>query len=453
MISVNPATNDIIHEHAQYSSAKVQDIIDAVDMEWQSWKNTSFAERSACMKKAADILLGKRDEYAGIITAEMGKVIRESRAEIEKCAMGCNYYADHAEKILRDDVIETPFSKSFVTYQPIGAVLVVMPWNFPFWQVFRFIAPGLMAGNAAVLKHASNVMGCALKIEEILQQAGFPKNLFRALVISSGQVDEVIRHPAIKAVTLTGSEQAGSNVAASAGKALKKSVLELGGSDPFVVLEDADLASCARSAVTSRNMNAGQVCISAKRFILVESIAEEFEKIQKEVTESLLVGDPSDESTQVAPMARPDLLDQLHAQVEKSVELGARLVTGGKRLDRPGNYYAPTILSNVKKGMPVYEQETFGPVAANIVVKDEAQAVRVANDTTFGLGASVWSKDVNRAERIARRIDSGMVYVNCMVSSLPQMPFGGTKRSGFGRELSDFGIKEFVNIKSICIQD
>ncbi len=453
MKSINPANGELIKEYPEYSPEEVKRIIDDVHEEWLSWKTTSFEERAALMHKASDILLAERDECASVITAEMGKVINESRAEVEKSALGCRFYADNAERILKDEVIKTDFSKSFVSFHPIGPVLVVMPWNFPFWQVFRFIAPGLMAGNAGVLKHASNVMGCALKIEEVLIKAGFPKNLFRTLLIGSGQVADVIENPKIKAVTLTGSEPAGSKVAEKAGKELKKTVLELGGSDPYVVLDDADLEQCAKTAAISRNLNCGQVCIAAKRFIIVESVAEKFQALQKKATEELVIGDPADESTQLAPMSRPDLMDELHEQVEKSVSMGAKVLTGGKRLDRPGNYYAPTILADVKKGMPAYDEETFGPVAANIIVKNEAEAIAVANDTPFGLGASVWTRDLKKGERVAREIDSGMVFVNHMTASTPAMPFGGTKRSGYGRELSDYGIKEFVNIKSICIQD
>jgi succinate-semialdehyde dehydrogenase/glutarate-semialdehyde dehydrogenase len=453
MKSINPANGELIKEYQEYSPEEVKRIIDDVHNEWLSWKASSFKERASLMHKASDVLLAERDECASIITAEMGKVITESRAEVEKSALGCRFYADNAERILQDKTIETDFAKSFVSYHPIGPVLVVMPWNFPFWQVFRFIAPGLMAGNAGVLKHASNVMGCALKIEEVLIKAGFPKNLFRSLVIGSSQVADIIGNPKIKAATLTGSEPAGSKVAERAGKELKKTVLELGGSDPYVVLDDADLELCAKTAALSRNLNCGQVCIAAKRFIIVESVAERFQNLQKKATEELVIGDPADESTQLAPMSRPDLMDELHEQVEKSISMGAQLVTGGSRLDRPGNYYAPTILANVKKGMPAYDEETFGPVAANIIVKDETEAIAVANDTPFGLGASVWTRDLKRGERVAREIDSGMVFVNHMTASTPAMPFGGTKRSGYGRELSDYGIKEFVNIKSICIQE
>ncbi len=451
MKSINPATNEIIKDYPDHTPSEVHDILRAVESGWEFWQTTPFARRSNCMRSAADILRRDRDRYAAVITAEMGKVITEARAEVEKCATVCDYYAEHAETFLENEIIETSYAKSYAAFEPIGPVLAVMPWNFPFWQVFRFAAPALMAGNAGVLKPASTVMGCALAIEDVIRKAGFPDNVFRTLVIPAGRVADVIRHPAVKAVTLTGSEPAGSGVAEIAGKELKKSVLELGGSDPFIVLEDADLEACAQAAVVSRNMNAGQVCISAKRFIIVESAAEAFEALQKEKTEALVAGDPADESTQLGPLARPDLLEELHDQVEKSIALGARLVTGGEKLDRPGNFYAPTILTGVKKGMPVYDRETFGPVAANITVKDEAEAVRVANDSPFGLGAAVWTQDTQRGERLAREIRTGMVFVNSMVASMPEMPFGGVKRSGYGRELYACGIREFVNIKSICI--
>ncbi len=452
MKSINPANNEVIKEYTEHSASEIEEILQSVDKAWLSWRETSFAERAVLMKKASDVLLAERDECAALITAEMGKLVGEARAEVEKCALGCRYYADNAESMLKDEMVETDFSRSFVAFEPIGTVLAVMPWNFPFWQVWRFVAPALMAGNTGVLKHASNVMGCAVKIEEIVRKAGFPENVFRSLLISSGPVADVIRHPAIKAVTLTGSEPAGSKVAETAGKELKKSVLELGGSDPFIVLEDADLDQCALTAVKARTMNVGQVCIAAKRFIVVEKVAAEFEAKKKKAMEALVVGDPTDENTQMGPMARPDLVDEVHAQVEKSIQMGARLVTGGKRLDGPGNYYAPTILADVEKGMPAYDEETFGPVAAIIVVKDEEEAIAVANDSPYGLGGSVWTGDPQRGERVARRIETGMVFVNSLVLSTPKMPFGGVKRSGYGRELSEYGPKEFMNIKTICIQ-
>lgn len=452
MKSVNPSTNQCIREFKEHTRDEVSRILTRVQQDWLTWKGRSFSDRAKPLRAAAQLLIEERDECASLITEEMGKVKKEARAEVEKCALACRFFADSAENLLQDEIVETAYARSLVTFEPIGVILAIMPWNFPFWQAFRFIAPALMAGNAGVLKPASNVFGTALKIEDILQRAGFPENLFRSLIISSGQVEEVIQHPVVRAVTLTGSEGAGRQVAAAAGKMLKKSVLELGGSDPFLVMEDADLDESVRVSVLARTMNAGQVCISAKRFIVHEKVAEEFEARQKQAFESLKVGDPSNDTTQMGPMARPDLLDELHAQVERSIHMGARRVTGGYRLDRPGNYYAPTILADVKKGMPVWDEETFGPVAAITVVTDEQEAVAAANDTPFGLGASVWTKDAARGERIARRIDSGMVFVNAMTASHPGLPFGGTKSSGYGRECSQYGIKEFVNIKTLCIQ-
>lgn len=452
MKSINPATNQLIQEYVGHDPKTVEEMINSTHTAWLSWKNTSFTERAELMLKAADVLQDNKETYAGLITAEMGKLIAEARAEIDKCSLVCRFYAENAEKMLADEIIETDYSKSFVAFQPLGIVLAVMPWNYPFWQVLRFAAPALMAGNAAVLKHASNVFGSALKIEEVFAEAGFPDNLFKTLLIPSGQVADVISHPLVKAVTLTGSEPAGSKVAELAGKELKKSVLELGGSDPYLVMEDADLNRCATTSIKARTGNCGQTCIAAKRFIVVESVAKEFEEQQKKIMESLVVGDPTDESTQLAPMARPDLAEELHAQVEKSIAMGARLVTGGKKLDRPGSYYAPTILADVKKGMPAYDEETFGPVSAIITVKDEAEAIEVANDSRYGLGGSVWTADTERGERIARQIETGTVVVNNMTVSNPRLPFGGVKKSGYGRELADYGIKEFCNIKTICIQ-
>lgn len=452
MKSINPATNQVIGEYREHTAAEVETILTQVQKDWWQWKQTSFRERAERMQRAAAILLEERDECARLITAEMGKLVKEARAEVEKCALVCRYFAESAETLLQDEPVATTYQKSLITFQPIGIVLAVMPWNFPFWQVWRFVAPALMAGNAAVLKPASNVFGTALKIEEIIRKAGFPGNLFRSLLIPSQQVEAVIKNPLVKAVTLTGSETAGSKVAAIAGKELKKTVLELGGSDPYLVMEDADLETCAKVSVTARMLNAGQVCISAKRFIVLKSVAAEFEAKQKAIIEALKIGDPMDEQYQLAPMARPDLVAELHEQVVQSIALGARLVTGGKKLDRPGNYYAPTILADVKKGMPVYDTETFGPVAAIITVESEAEAIAVANDTPYGLGASVWTRDVKRGEQIARQIDAGMVFINGMTVSHPKLPFGGTKYSGYGRECSSYGIKEFVNIKTICLQ-
>jgi len=451
MKAINPATDELIKDYKEHTDAEVKAIVEAAYNAYLSWRDVSFAERSRLMHKAAEVLRKNIDKYAKLITIEMGKVIKESRAEVEKCAWVCEYYADNAEKFLADEIIETDAGKSMAVFQPIGVVLAVMPWNFPFWQVFRFAAPALMAGNTGVLKHASNVPGCALAIEEVFREAGFPKNAFRTMLISARKVEAVIRSPLVKAVTLTGSEPAGMQVASIAGHELKKTVLELGGSDPYVVLEDADIPACVKTSVTARMINAGQSCIAAKRFIVVESKVKEFEEQQVAIMKSLKMGDTLSEDTQVGAMARIDLLEELDQQVQDSIKMGAKLLCGGKKADGPGAFYLPTVLTNVKKGMPVYEQETFGPVSAIIAVKDEEEAIKVANDSEFGLGGSVWSKDVKRGERVARRIESGAVFVNGMTKSDPRLPFGGVKKSGYGRELSHYGIKEFVNIKTIWI--
>jgi succinate-semialdehyde dehydrogenase/glutarate-semialdehyde dehydrogenase len=451
MKAINPATNELINEYKEHTDAEIRKIIEAGHNAYLSWRDVSFAERKKLMRKAAEVLRKNRDKYAKLITIEMGKVIRESRSEVEKCAWVCEYYADNAEKFLADEIIETDASKSMAVFQPIGVVLAVMPWNFPFWQVFRFAAPALMAGNVGVLKHASNVPGSALAIEDVFREAGFPENAFRTLLISSSKVESVIKNPLVKAVTLTGSEPAGMQVASTAGHELKKTVLELGGSDPYIVLEDADIPACVKTSVTARMINAGQSCIAAKRFIVVESRLKEFEQQQVAIMKSLKMGDTLSEETQVGAMARMDLLEDLDKQVQDSIKMGAKLLCGGKKADGPGAFYLPTVLTNVKKGMPAYEQETFGPVSAIISVKDEEEAINVANDSEFGLGGSVWTKDVGRGEQVARRIESGAVFVNGMTKSDPRLPFGGVKRSGYGRELSHYGIKEFVDIKTIWI--
>ena len=405
------------------------------------------------MKNAASVLKNRKEGLANLMTLEMGKPLAQSRAEVEKCSWVCDYFAENAEKFLEDQVIKTDASKSFVTFEPIGVVLAVMPWNFPFWQVFRFAAPNLMAGNSGVLKHSSNVMGCALAIENIFKEAGFPENLFRTLVISSKNVAGVIKNRVIKAVTLTGSTAAGVSVAKAAGEQLKKTVLELGGSDPYLVLEDADLDKAADTCVNSRLLNGGQSCIAAKRFIVVESIYNEFEKIFVEKMKSKKMGDPFDESNNLGPQARNDLRDELHQQVRKSVEKGAKILLGGEVPAGKGAYYPPTVLTEVKKGMPAYDEELFGPVAALIKVKNEEEGIRVANDSTFGLGAAVFTRDIAKGERIAQKeLAAGSCFVNEFVKSDPRLPFGGINESGYGRELSVFGIREFVNIKTVYIK-
>jgi len=451
MKAINPATGQLIKDYPEHSPDDAAKIIRAADEEFRKWRTTDFSSRALLMHRAAELLRHKSDQYSRLMTAEMGKPISESKAEIEKCAWVCDYYADEAAGFLGDELIETDAARSFVAYQPLGVVLAVMPWNFPFWQVFRFAAPALMAGNAGVLKHASNVPGCALAIEEVFREAGFPENIFRTLMIPSKLVDDVIGNKLIRAATLTGSEPAGMAVAARAGHELKKTVLELGGSDPFIVLDDADLPASAKTAAAARMINAGQSCIAAKRFIVVESVVKEFEEIQSATIKAMKMGDPMDAGTKVGPLARADLVDELDAQVQKSIKMGARLLLGGKRPDGPGAYYEPTVLTDVKKGMPVYEEETFGPISAIIPVKDTEEAIAVANDSDFGLGGAVWSRDINKAEEVARRVETGSMFVNGFTKSDPRLPFGGIKRSGYGRELSYFGIREFVNIKTIWI--
>jgi succinate-semialdehyde dehydrogenase/glutarate-semialdehyde dehydrogenase len=404
------------------------------------------------MRNAAQVLRANAHDYARLMAREMGKPIGDGVAEAQKCALACDYYAEHAARFLASEPVKTEARKSFTTFNPLGVVLAIMPWNFPFWQVFRFAAPGLMAGNAAVLKHASNVPGCALAIEDVFRKAGFPDHLFRTLTIGSSRVEAVIEHPLVRAVTLTGSGAAGRAVAAKAGAMLKKTVLELGGSDPYLVLEDADLGLAAAVSARGRLVNSGQSCIAAKRFIVVEKVRREFEELFVERMSAAKMGDPLNDETDIGPQARHDLRDSLHRQVEASVAKGARVLVGGSIPDGPGAFYPPTVLTDVQKGMPAYEEELFGPVASVIPVKDEEEAIATANDSVFGLGACVITRDVERGERIAaERIESGCVFVNAPVQSDPRLPFGGIKDSGYGRELSSYGIKEFVNIKTVSI--
>jgi len=452
MKSINPSTNELIKEYREHSDAEVNDIIEEVHKEWLTWKDTTFEYRAGLFRNVARLLRNNKEKYSQLMTLEMGKIIRESVSEIEKCANGCEFYADHAEELLKDQVIPSDASKSMVVFQPLGVILAVMPWNFPFWQVFRFAVPSLMAGNAAVLKHASNVPGCALAIEEIFHEAGFPENVFRTLMIPSGRVEPVIANRHIMAITLTGSEPAGSNVAMTAGKLIKKTGLELGGSDPFIVLDDADMEKTISGAVAGRMVNMGQSCIAAKRFIVINSKAEEFVNKIKAAMAKLKMGDPLSPETDVGPLARKDLVDDIDRQVQRSIEMGARLILGGKRADLPGFYYLPTVLSDIKKGMPVYGQETFGPVLAIIRVKSTEEAVEVANDSDFGLGGSVWTKDLALGEAVARKVHTGAMFINENTKSDPRLPFGGIKKSGYGRELSEYGIKEFVNIKTIWVR-
>ena len=449
--SINPATGETLRTFEALTDAQIDEKIARADTAYRAYRHTSFAERAGWLEDAAGILESEQDQFGRIMTLEMGKPIGAARAEAAKCAMGCRFYAEHGERLLADEPLDAGPGRSYIRYQPIGPVLAVMPWNFPFCQVFRFAAPALMAGNAGLLKHASNVPQCALAIEEIIRRAGFPADVFQTLPIDSGQVRRVIEDRRVKAITLTGSEPAGAAVASQAGKQLKKTVLELGGSDPFVVMPSANLERAVKTAVEARTVNNGQSCIAAKRFIVDRRIADEFERRFVAGMEALRVGDPMDESTQVGPLATPDILEGLDQQVRRSVEMGARVLTGGKRLDRPGNYYAPTVLADAPAGAPAYREELFGPVAVLFRADGIDQAVRLANDTEFGLGASVWTNEGAEQLRFIDEIEAGMVFVNGMVASDPRMPFGGVKRSGYGRELSAYGIREFMNVKTVKV--
>jgi len=450
LVSINPATGKEITSYSEIDHPEIEKIISSADDAFQKWKEVSFNERSELMHNASSVLRENKKIYSQLMTDEMGKPIKQSYAEVEKCAWVCEYYADNAEGFLNDELIKTDARKSFITYQPLGVILAVMPWNFPFWQVFRFAAPGLMAGNAGILKHASNVSGCALAIEEVFRKAGFPENIFRTILVPSNKMESVISNSHIKAVTITGSVPAGKSVAKTAGSLLKKTVLELGGSDPYLVLADADLEFAASACVTARLINGGQSCIAAKRFIIVESVYDQFEKLFVDKMKKTKMGDPNDEKNDLGPQATSKLRDELHQQVLASVKLGAKLLLGGKVPDENGSYYPPTVLSNVKKGMPAYDEELFGPVAALIKVKNENEAIDTANDSVFGLGAAVFTKDLLKGEFIAKeKLDAGCCFVNGFVKSDPRLPFGGVKESGYGRVLSVFGIREFVNIKTV----
>ncbi len=451
--SINPTTGKTIQTYESHSEKGVEKIINSVDKSWYHWRTTTFAHRSELMQNLSSLLKSKKEELARLMALEMGKVEKEGIAEIEKCAWVCDYYAENAELFLANEDISTEATRSFISYRPMGTILAIMPWNFPFWQVFRFLAPTLMAGNTGVLKHASNVPGCSLAIEEIVREAGFPENVFRSLLIGSAQVKKVIEHPAIKAVSLTGSTPAGKSVAAIAGGQLKKCVLELGGSDPYVILKDADLKDAAKRCAAGRLLNAGQSCIAAKRFIVVEDVYAEFLEYFTHEMNSAYFGDPCEKETTMGPMARTDLRDELHKQVVDSVKKGAEIILGGEIPARPGAFYPPTILENVKPGMPAYEEELFGPVASVMKVKDEKEAIKIANDTEFGLGAAVFTNNIKMGENIAEiSLDAGCCFVNDFVRSDPRLPFGGIKESGYGRELSAHGIREFVNIKTVVVK-
>jgi succinate-semialdehyde dehydrogenase/glutarate-semialdehyde dehydrogenase len=450
--AINPTTGKHIR---RFDAMRPQDIMIAIDAGhrgFQEWRRTDPGVRGELMRAVAEVLRGKKAEYSALMAEEMGKPLKEGKAEVEKCAWVCDYYADNGANFLRDEEIKSDAGKSYITFQPLGVVLAVMPWNFPFWQVFRFAAPGLMAGNAGLLKHSSSVPGCALAIQDAFRAAGFPQSVFQTLLIGSEMVDIVIDHPFVKAVTLTGSTPAGSAVARKSGEVLKKTVLELGGSDPYIILADANMEKAVNSCVTSRLINAGQSCIAAKRFVVVDQIREVFERRVVAEMGARIMGDPFVENTDYGPLARHDLRDQLHEQVRESVAAGAKCLLGGYVPKGEGAFYPATVLTNVGRGMPAYSEELFGPVAAIISVRDADEAIRVANDSNFGLGAAVFTEDIARGEAIASQfLEAGSCFVNAFVKSDPRLPFGGIAESGYGRELSHYGIREFVNIKTVYI--
>jgi succinate-semialdehyde dehydrogenase/glutarate-semialdehyde dehydrogenase len=450
--SINPATGEMLKIFETLSDSQIEEKLRLAVSAFSEFRETTFAERAAHMIKAAEILESDKEKFGRVMTTEMGKTYRSAIEEAAKCAWVCRYYAENAERFLADELAEIPGSKSFVRYRPLGPILAVMPWNYPFWQVFRFIGPSLMAGNVGLLKHASNVPQSALLIEDVLLRAGFAKGVFQTLLIGSGSVARILSDPRVKAATLTGSEGAGVQVGVAAATDIKKVVLELGGSDPFIVMKSANLEQAVAVGVKARVLNNGQSCIAAKRFIVEESIADEFERLFVSKMEALKVGDPFDEHTDVGPLATADGLKELDADVQKTIHAGARLLTGGKRLNQPGNYYLPTVLTNIPEGSPAACSELFGPVASLFRAKNAEDAIRIANSSPFGLGASAWTNDSAEREKFINGLESGMVFINRMVASDPRLPFGGVKRSGHGRELAIFGIREFMNIKTVSIE-
>lgn len=450
--SINPYTDEVLKEYQEHSDEQIDQIIHNSQQAYVGWKKASFAHRAELMLKLAKLLHQQVDKYACMMTMEMGKSIKESRSEVEKCALVCEYYAENAESFLADQTLPVDQGQAWRVFDPLGPVLAVMPWNFPFWQVFRFAAPNIMAGNVGLLKHASNVPQSAMAIQELFLEAGFPAGIFQTLMIPSGKVNQVIDHPLVKAATLTGSEAAGSKVAERAGRNLKKTVLELGGSDPYLVLADADVPAAAETAVKGRMINTGQSCIAAKRFIVEEAVADDFLNTYIENVKQLKAGDPLDENVDYGPLARKDLVSELSEQVEQSLAKGAELLYGSGIGDDEGRFFHPTVIGNIKPGTPAYDQELFGPVAIVFRVPDAEAAIKLANDSPFGLGGSLWSKDTAKAKHMARQIETGTVTINGMMASNPKTPFGGIKKSGYGRELSEDGIKEFMNIKTIWIK-
>ena len=451
--SINPATGETLKSFEPLTDSEIDAKIEKAFETFRSYRRIRFAERARMMLGAAEILEREKREFARVMTTEMGKPFKSAIDEAVKCATVCRYYAERAEDFLADETVETNATRSFITYQPLGVVLAVMPWNFPFWQVFRFAAPALMAGNTGLLKHASNVPQCALAIEDIFRRAGFPEGAFQTLLVGSDKVERVLDDPRVAAATLTGSDAAGRAVAERAGKRIKKTVLELGGSDPFIVMPSAALEDAVKTAVKARTINNGQSCIAAKRFIIADEIADEFESRFVAEMLALKVGDPMDEATDIGPLATPDILSDLADQVQKTVEAGARVLTGARALERRGNYYAPTVLIDIPRESPAYGEELFGPVASVFRVRDIDEAIRLANDTRFGLGSSAWTNDPGEQSRFIEEIEAGQVFINGMVASDPRLPFGGVKDSGYGRELSALGIREFVNIKTVWIKD
>jgi len=449
--STDPATRQVMKTFEPLTDSQIEEKLQRGAHAFAEYRKTPFAERARMMLKAADIFDNEKESHARLMTSEMGKTLRSAVEEAVKCAWACRYYAENAERFLADEIVETNAKRSYVHYQPMGAILAVMPWNFPFWQVVRFVAPALMAGNVGLLKHASNVPQCALKLEEVFCRAGFPAGVFQTLLIGSKQVDAILNDPRIVAATLTGSEQAGVEVGMGAAKRIKKVVLELGGSDPFIVMPSANLDEAVATGVKARIINNGQSCIAAKRFIVAEPIADEFQRRFVSKMEALKVGDPFDESTELGPLATPQGVEDLERDVQQTVAAGARVLTGGRKLDRPGNFYAPTVLSDIPKNSPAYREELFGPVACLFRAKSLDDAIRIANDTRFGLGASAWTNDDKEREQLVNELEAGMVFINRMVASDPRLPFGGVKQSGYGRELGPFGIREFSNIKTVSI--